>query len=309
MKHASENNNFGGNTRHCPVCKTESKKAKLFAHNTIDTAKLSSLSFASRKIPEFMSHRLLRCLVCDLVYADQPPCEEVLALAYHEADFDSSDEADDAAKAYIKIIKPILKCLVKRQKALEIGCGTGAFLEYLRYQGFTEVVGIEPSGKAIAAAPLYRQAWISHGVFEQKDFALESFDLICCFMTLEHVRDPQDIVKSVFKLLRPGGLFIAVTHDYKSMVNRMLGSRSPIIDVEHMQLFSTKNLQILLENEGFQNIKMKTFRNTYKLSYWLNLIPIANIIKIRIKNFLLKTRFEKIKLSINVGNLIIHGFK
>ena len=41
--------------------------------------------------------------------------------------------------------------------------------------------------------PAHRRAWIREGVFEDQDFAAESFDLICCFMTMEHVLDPKVI--------------------------------------------------------------------------------------------------------------------
>jgi 2-polyprenyl-3-methyl-5-hydroxy-6-metoxy-1,4-benzoquinol methylase len=178
----------------------------------------------------------------------------------------------------------------------------------LRHEGFAEVVGVEPSRTAIAAAPVHRQAWIRHGMFEEKDFALDSFDLICCFMTLEHVRDPQVVTRAASKLLRPGGVFIAVTHNYCSMINRALGSRSPIIDIEHLQLFSNKNLLTLFKIAGFHNIEVKAFLNTYRASYWLRLIPIPNVFKSWMSKFLVTTRLGNVKLTLNVGNLVTHGF-
>jgi|GEM_PF-5450358 len=124
--------------RPCPVCHTGSEKAKLFLEKNIDPAKLSGFSFSSRKTPEFMCHRLVQCPTCDLVYANQPPGEDELAHAYHVADYDSSEEANDAAAAYIRAIRPTLGALVRRQSALEIGTGTGIFLEYLSREGFTD---------------------------------------------------------------------------------------------------------------------------------------------------------------------------
>ena len=55
-------------------------------------------------------------------------------------------------------------------------------------------------------------------------------------MTLEHVLDPFEVSKSAFNLLRKGGVFITVTHNYESKVNRILHTKSPIIDIEHMPL-------------------------------------------------------------------------
>jgi 2-polyprenyl-3-methyl-5-hydroxy-6-metoxy-1,4-benzoquinol methylase len=290
-------------TRPCPVCQADANQATLFLENSIDPAQLSGFSFASRKAPEFMSHRLVRCKECDLVYADQPPGADELARAYHQADYDSSDEANDAAAAYILAAQAALAQLRQRQRALEIGTGTGIFLDCLKTEGFAELVGIEPSSAAIREAPAHRRSWIREGVFEETDFQPESFDLVCCFMTLEHVRDPRVITEAAMRLLRPGGVFIAVTHDYRSLVNRLLGKRSPIIDVEHMQLFSAASVHQLMQGSGYQGITVNAFVNRYRSSYW----PTG--LKKGISKVLRVLGLDGIKLSINVGNLFVSGFK
>ena len=295
--------------RSCPVCHTSSEKAKLFLEKNIDPAKLSEFSFASRKTPEFMCHRLVQCPTCDLVYANQPPGEDELAHAYHVADYDSSEEANDAAAAYIRAIRPTLNSLVRRQSVLEIGTGTGIFLEYLAREGFSELVGVEPSSAAIAAAPIHRQAWIREGMFEENDFATESFDLICCFMTMEHVRDPNVIASAALRLLRPGGAFVTVTHDYRGVVNRLLGKRSPIIDIEHMQLFSKGSLRFLFDGVGYTGVTVNAFVNTYSLQYWMRLAPSPRVLKQFVSGLMTKIGVDHVKLGVNVGNLITTGFK
>ncbi|MBY0575596.1 MAG: class I SAM-dependent methyltransferase [Gallionellaceae bacterium] len=256
-----------------------------------------------------MCHRLVQCPNCDLVYADQPPGEEELAHAYHAADYDSSEEANDAAKAYILAMRPTLDKLARRQSALEIGTGTGIFLECLSREGFTELVGVEPSSAAIAAAPEYRRAWIREGMFEKKDFAPGSFDLICCFMTMEHVRDPEMVASAAFHLLRPGGAFVTVTHDYRSFVNRLLGRRSPIIDIEHMQLFSERSVRYLFESAGYADVTVSAFANTYSLRYWMRLAPLPRGVKSAASSFAAALGMDNVKLKINVGNLTTSGFK
>lgn len=296
-------------SRSCPICDSSVDQATLFLNENIDSSKLSAFSFASRKSPEFMCHRLLKCNVCEVVYVDQPPTNNELSHAYHTADYDSAEEADDAAHAYIKAITPTLHKLAVRKKALEIGAGTGIFLEHLAQVGFTELVGIEPSLSAIAAAPDHRQLWIRQGMFNGADFASESFDLICCFMTMEHVLNPTDITQQAFRLLKPGGAFVTVTHNYKGVINRLLGRKSPIIDIEHMQLFCPKSLQMMFERNQFTDISIANFVNTYALQYWLRLMPLPNKLKKgAIAFFRLIGVLDK-KISMNVGNVISVGLK
>jgi SAM-dependent methyltransferase len=298
-----------GKSRDCPVCHGGSDAAKLYIENNIDSARLSGFSFSSRKEPEYMCHRLVQCPTCDLVYADQPPGEDELAHAYHVADYDSSEEANDAAASYIRAIRPTLGALAQRQSALEIGTGTGIFLECLSREGFTQLVGVEPSSAAIAAAPEYRRAWIREGMFDENDFPPESFDLICCFMTMEHVRDPGIIARSAFRLLRPGGAFVTVTHDYRAPVNRLLGKRSPIIDIEHMQLFSKRSVRYLFESTGYSDIVVNAFVNSYSLRYWTRLAPLPSGMKSMLSKLMTSSGMGNIKLGVNVGNLITTGYK
>lgn len=297
------------NFRSCPVCGSGSSSAKLFLKQNIDPERVSAFSFASRKLPEFMCHQLVQCPRCDLVFANQPPDQAVLAHAYHLASFDSAQEADDAAAAYGKALAPVLNRLKSRGAALEIGTGTGIFLDLLKTYGFTTAIGVEPSAAAIAAAPLHRQAWIREAIFREADFEPESFDFICCFMTLEHVRDPNEIVSAAARLLRPGGAIALVTHDYRSAVNRLLGKRSPIIDIEHMQLFSRQSIRHLLARNAFESITVTSFRNRYALRYWIRLLPLAQGLKQRFIHGLEKIGMADMKFSFNVGNMLSFGFR
>ena len=297
------------NDRQCPVCGVPSTEATLFMAENINNKKLSEFSFSSRKTPEFMSHRLVACSQCDLVYAPQPPEGGELAAAYHQANYDSSLEADDAAQAYTQAIEPILLMLSQRDSVLEIGTGTGVFLQRMEQAGFSALVGVEPSTAAITAARPEQRAWIRQGVFEESAFAADTFDLICCFMTMEHVSDPTTVAHSAFKLLRPGGAFVTVTHDRRSIVNRLLGKRSPIIDVEHMQLFSDASLITLFKRTGYEHIEVKAFSNRYALHYWLRLTPLPTFLKNLILKVLARMRCDSYKLSLNVGNTMGVGFK
>jgi len=295
--------------RSCPVCDAPASVGKLYIEENIDFSRLSNFSFASRKQPEYMSHRLVQCPSCDLVYVPQPPAQDELAAEYHRAAYDSTEEGNDAANSYLKAIGPVITQLPRRCSALEIGTGTGVFLESLRSVGFENLVGIEPSESAIAAAPGARRAWIRQGIFDDADYESNSFDLICCFMTMEHVADPSYIARSALRLLKPGGAFVTVTHDYRSWINKLLGKKSPIIDIEHMQLFSERSITELFRRNNFKRIDVRKFSNSYALRYWTRLAPMPKKMKTGLLSLLENTGMEKWKLSVSVGNSIASGFK
>tara|TARA_B110000259_G_scaffold150566_1_gene170041 strand:+ start:3024 stop:3947 length:924 start_codon:yes stop_codon:yes gene_type:complete len=296
-------------SRRCPVCFDSNKNSVIFQNENIDKKKITSFTYASRKNPEFMCHEMVRCLNCDLVYVTVPPDKLKLSEAYHAADYYNSEEALDAAETYIKHSNEVLSKLNLKSKILEIGSGSGDFLYSLKKKGFINLTGIEPSISAINSAHPEIKSHLQEGIFQVDDFKEMNYDLVCCFMTMEHVYDPREITESVNKILKKGGYFVIVIHNYRSLVNRILGKKSPIIDIEHMQLFSKKSIKLLLNNTNYQDIHIKSVCNRYSINYWVRLLPIFSLIKTIFIKLLKIFNLDNIKININVGNMIISGKK
>ena len=296
-------------SRRCPVCFESNKNSVLFQKENIDKIKITSFTYSSRKPPEFMCHEMVRCLNCDLVYVTTPPDRLKLSEAYHAADYDSSEEALDAAEIYVSHMNEVVSKLNLNSRILEIGSGSGAFLYNLKKKGFTDLTGIEPSISAINSAHPEIRGHLQEGIFQVDDFQGMHYDLVCCFMTLEHVYDPREISESVSKILKKGGYFVMVVHNYRSLVNRILGRKSPIIDIEHMQLFSKKSIGLLLNKTNYQDIQVKDLYNCYSINYWIRLSPIPNLIKNIFIKLLNKFNLGNLKIKINVGNIIVSGRK
>src|ERR1044072_9982103 len=94
--------------RPCPICRDSSVAAEPFLANSVRQDVVTASTFASRKVPEYMSHAMVRCTGCDLVFVDRPPSQQELADSYHAADYDSAEEAEHAADSYAKAIRPVL---------------------------------------------------------------------------------------------------------------------------------------------------------------------------------------------------------
>lgn len=293
--------------RACPVCGSRSHAP--FADERIDPRRVGALTYASRKPPEFMCLRLVRCTACDLVYAPVPPSEDSLHAAYADAGFDSGPEAQAAARTYADALAPHVQRLPGRHAAVDVGAGSGPLLPWLQAQGFAPVIGIEPSRAAIDAAPPAVRPLLREGMFSASLLAGETPSLICSFMTLEHLPDPGEFVASAHALLEPGGALAVVVHDWRAPLNRLLGLRSPIIDVEHLQLFSPRALRELLQRAGFEAIELRPIRNAYPLRYWLRLTPLPAAIKNALLGLLQRLGLADRSLAMNVGNMLAVGIK
>lgn len=287
--------------RSCPVC--ASRQHVPFASEHINTDKITEFTYASRKQPEFMRHRMVRCCSCDLVYVPAPPDSATLTTAYEQAAYDSSEEADCAALTYARVLQPHLTRLTKRDVAVDIGAGNGAFLPHLKEVGFKTALGVEPSRAAAEAATPELQKDIIVDMFRPELLAGIRPSLITSFMTLEHVDDPFALVRSVHDALAPGGMIAIVVHNRLGFLNRILGLRSPIMDVEHLQLFNPQSVHTLLERAGFSGISIQSFSNSYPLSYWLRLTPLPSRLKRCALSACEVLHVARLRLPMYVGNI------
>jgi SAM-dependent methyltransferase len=295
-------------TRACPVCGATSGRELTAAR--IDAAALDEYAFASRKFPEYMHHRLVECPTCDAVYANPMFDFGGIDAAYDAAAFDSKQEAEFASRTYAGLVRPLLSRLPSTSAALDIGTGEGSFLEQLLDLGFERVAGYEPSAAPLAAASERVRELIVHDVFAAERAAGSGpYDLIACCMTIEHVPDPAQLCRDAFELLAPGGALMIVCHDRRAPLNRLLGMRSPIIDIEHLQLFSRASARSLLERSGYERVDVRRITNRYPLHYWLKLAPIPRRLKGALVAGAHRDPLGSLSLSLPVGNLAATGMR
>jgi ubiquinone/menaquinone biosynthesis C-methylase UbiE len=111
------------------------------------------------------------------------------------------------------------------ERILDLGCGTGAYTRALADRGF-EVVGLDfaPAmlARARAQAPMAR--FVKGDLDDPLPFADGSFDHALCVCALQCVGDPVRFLAEVGRVLRPGGVFLAVVVATDSRPVRPAGS-------------------------------------------------------------------------------------
>lgn len=98
---------------------------------------------------------------------------------------------------------------------LDLGCGTGAFLYYLRQRGFREVTGIDlsPEELAIARDLGATQVELANALEYVSSVEPGSLGLVSAFNFFEHLTKAEilELLPRIRSALRPGGVLLAVT--------------------------------------------------------------------------------------------------
>ena len=284
-------------SRLCPAC--GGRGSKKYSSN-ITEEKFTPTTYASRKSPELMHHALLQCENCSSLFVEVLPDSDELIRNYVDASFDSQVESEFAAKTYCKYLDKLN--LIRGKRILDIGCGDGAFIQLALVLGADSVQGIEPSSGALTSAGKMMDMIRAESI-EVCDYSAE-FNLATCFQTLEHLARPNQTITKMFDALVPGGFIAVVCHDRLSLVNRLLGRKSPIFDIEHLQMFSSKGLDSLIGNAGLEIVHSKQIVNRYPLGYWLRLIPLPGSLRKLIEQNR-RSHFLSLPISLMVGNRLV----
>lgn len=135
---------------------------------------------------------------------------------------------------------------VGRQRVLQVGCGTGFFLEWLASMGHS-VTGIDPSQLSIELARkrLGGIVGLHHGFAEDLPFSDNEFDTVALVTCLEFVENPRKAISEALRVAR-STVLLGVLNKYSiGRVNRLLESFWKDSPYTHARFFSIPELKKL----------------------------------------------------------------
>ncbi len=197
---------------------------------------------------------LTRCIGCRMVFQN-PLLPEFRTGDYYEGDgaqfYLSPDKlrSDHAPVRYEREVR-LLRRYCAGGRILDVGCGTGGFLHQLRqrYGAAYTPVGNDIAGAAVDHAESLGLQ-IHRGSLAELA-AEPPFDVLTFWAVMEHLPNPQAFVQEASRLLRPGGIFLALTPNYRSLAVRLLGGRYRYILPQHVNYFTRETLEAVLTRSG-----------------------------------------------------------
>lgn len=111
----------------------------------------------------------------------------------------------------------------KPNKVLDIACGNGILGKYMMKEYQSEMYGLDLSQIALDACEKigYKTALVNLET-EPLPFEKEDFDIITLSAVVEHIISANDVLKSSFERLKPGGHIAVLTPNITWLVNRIL---------------------------------------------------------------------------------------
>jgi len=166
---------------------------------------------------------------------------------------------------------PLIADVPRDSRVLEIGCGPGYLLEYLRSKGFSRVEGIDISAEQVALAVERGCDARVADVFDELSRHDATLSLILAFDVVEHFSKEENLrlFAAIRRALRPDGIVVLQTPNGGAL----FGGQIIYGDLTHMTIFNPNSLSQLLRRTGFTAI---TFRESAPVAK--NLVGLARMI-------------------------------
>lgn len=153
------------------------------------------------------------------------------------------------------------------QRVLELGCGSGATLAWLKQQGLVQqTYGVELFAEAAKVAAQHVDVVVQGDVERMAlEFPAEHFDVIMCLDVLEHLVDPWRVMAQLVTHLKPGGRLIASipnVRNWHALLPLLFAGRwqyadAGILDKTHLRFFTCNSAQSLVTGAGLQISSMQ----------------------------------------------------
>lgn len=286
----------------CAICGAGGTDAEVY-EDTVGRDGATFDRFSARRTPDRIHYRMVRCRECGLLRSDPILQEGELARLYRGSSMTYANEAALAGATYAEHLRRCLPLVPMKARLLEIGCGNGFFLEQALALGFHEVRGVEPSIHAVNLAPAHLRDSILNDVFRDGLYPPGYFDVVCAFQVFDHMAHPNDVLQACRRVLRPGGVALFINHDAGAWTHKLLGERSPIIDVEHIYLYDRGTMRRIFSKHGFEVLSVFPVRNRYPLRYWWKMAPVPSLLKRLLAGYLGRSGAGRWTVSVRAGNL------
>jgi SAM-dependent methyltransferase len=288
----------------CAICGTAGNAEELYVA-TLTPGAFTAAIFSARRLPDRVHYRMVRCRWCGLVRSDPVLGADDVAQLYRASTFEYGDELDGLRATYRRALARVAELVPERAGLLDIGTGSGFVLELAQDSGWTGLRGVEPSEDAIAKARPDIRPMISQDVMRPGSFEPGSFGAVTMFQVLDHMPDPLALLDECRRVVRPGGVVMAFNHNVTAWSARLLGKRSPIVDVEHTYLYSPGTIRLLFDRAGFEVESVKPVRNTYSMLYLARLLALPDRQKTLLLSLLRGSRVGRLKATVPLGNLCL----
>lgn len=255
-----------------------------------NTSKLISLLLGENIDLSNIGYTVVQCTSCGLFYRNPIYREETIMNVYNRGylKFLKGEYGKDRVKTYdwvlnqLDIKKDILcQNYPDDKRVLDIGCGQGQFLNYIRKFGWNPY-GLDFAEDCIAYANKnlgLTNTWT--GNLEFDSFKENFFNIVTLWSVAAHLDNPIDMFSKIYRVLKRDGTLVIYTVNAGGLQHMRDLQRWNGFHKNHLIFFTRDTLTKALKDSGFEKVNFAYDDRDFKSLENNNLIPDEQVSQIK----------------------------
>jgi ubiquinone/menaquinone biosynthesis C-methylase UbiE len=176
----------------------------------------------------------------------------------------ASGKGHSMAKGHSLLVAGLFERLdLKGKSVLDVGCGIGEALLEAKARGASSCAGIDLSNEMIEIArKRLPEADFQTGSVEKLPWQTNSFDLSISIEAMYYFHNPEESLKEIYRVLKPGGLFASAIEFYKENAGSQVWAEQLPMKI---WCWSEQEWQQAFEEAGFSEVSCaRIVRKTVK---------------------------------------------
>lgn len=222
---------------------------------------------------------IVQCENCGFTYLNPRPTIESIEKYYDVEEYHPHKISNESLvdKIYIKVRdininakrKLIKKLIPQKGALLDVGCGTGEFLENMHLNDW-QVTGMETASEARELAEKENIR-----VFDNLEKINQRFNIITMWHVLEHIHNIPTLMNNLSRLLSDKGYLIIAVPNIDSLDARFYKTNWVALDTpRHLYHFRPKDIITLLNRYQFE---VRKISNRLYFDVWYNALLSAQL--------------------------------
>jgi len=134
----------------------------------------------------------------------------------------------------------------EKSRVLDLGCGKGNLLEFLKLNKQVEGYGIEIDEDKVIAG-IERGLPILRGdiIEETQDYADDTFDYVFLSLTLQQVYNPENVIKEMLRIGKKGIVSFPCFNHVSIKLQLLFTSKAPVTKELPYEWYDTPNIRVV----------------------------------------------------------------
>lgn len=185
----------------------------------------------------------------------------------------------DAGRRRYSFARALLEPPSGRARLIDVGGGAGEFTHIAREAGYSTTLIDGNESSVEREKQRQSDAVVQNLTAGLPDIPDNGFDAAICLEVIEHIVTAENLIASMYRVIKPGGYLVLSTPNFSFLMDRLKYMRGGLVKEEgyHFRFYTIKSLTGICQDAGFIIEQRRSMASAMGVNLVLRLLTLGRI--------------------------------